>query len=999
MEKHGKFVFLLLICLAVAVGAFFLFSGGGATPIDVVPASTSTDPASLSVTPALTATIDGDHAAPVRSTVNVPGARPAQDPEIVAALAKFKGRVVAHDGTPAPERTVRLLRIDAQVAFQLEISMFSAPITDFPDVFAGETITGADGRFELTGVWPRSIYILKADALGPNPTLRLADRTPGPSETVDLGDIALKNAATVTGVVIDDGGKPVVGAMVRAADIPAIATQFLPLEQFDPEGWFIVGDADKRMVVELPAWANKFWKELPVPTTLSDAEGHFRLEGIEPGVNLIAATKSGFVAATQKNVKLDAGQTRDIGKLELGEGEVASGRVVDQQGKPIAGVHVIVGNRLNAVPIAFGRDAGKTDNKGTFECRGLGSSNVIAAAQRAPGEPWVITEPQSIQTDIVVTLPSRHTLTVHLLSELGQAIVSPRLRLLSFGDATGEDELPVFAQLGIARPVPLEARQTKLPDGRLQLRELSAGKYAIVAGAAGHAATMQTVDLTGDRDVELRLPPEQMIDVVVVDAQDKPIRNAAVYVELRGKGPDMIPLHAGHTGSDGKVRAKEMHGESAVVEATHPRFGAVAAKVDLPATTPVVLKMCDPATIVGEVTEDGKPPELGKYTAVVQRAGSETHGPVSGMPAIAMLDADGKFTMRGLQPGPWRVEVIKSLQAMRSFSSMMELMMMAQFSNQLPEQDVQLVAGQTTQVRLETNAPRIVEGPSARVGGTVWVDGRPGEGMIVHSWSEQQVSAVVDASGRFDLGQVKEGSIHLRVAEAPRGGLANLTSFNDAVWSQQVEVKVGNDVNLRIEVTTGSLVGFVLDVDGKPAGAVQVSAWGNVKGPDKNLARSGGSTLTDEEGRFELKRLPACTYHIECDGGTRGRAHATATVATGSQASVRAQLLRTFTLRGKIDRKTLAQDKEDRWLWLSLERQGGGLGEAGGQGGMVDREGDTFSIDGVLPGAYTLRIHGNMEGEWTHDGAIDITRDVDHFVVRPIKLPTPVPKSEAKKGN
>lgn len=993
MEKHGKLVVLLVILLAVAAGGLFLFSsGGGNAPLDVGSSASAGATGALSA-PSLQAPANAVPAAgPGRSTVEVAGAPPAQDPEITAALAKFTGRVVSHDGKPAPERRVRLFRIDPQVALLPGVSMLSEPVADFADAFAGDTNTGADGRFELAGVWPRSIYMLKADADGPNPTLRLTERTPGPGDTVDLGDIALKNAAVATGIVVDDSGKPVAGAMVRAADIPAIATQLVPVELFDPDGWFIVSERSARMVIEMPAWAKRIWKELPVPTTFSGADGRFRLEGIEPGVNLVAAVKSGFVAATQKNVKFDAGQTRDVGKLKLGEGEVASGRVVDQQGKPIAGVQVVVGNRLNAVPIVFGRDAGKTDDRGAFQCSGLGNSDVVAAARRGPGEPWLITEPQSIQKDIVVTLPSRHTLTVRLVSEAGLALASPRLRLLHFGEVTGQSELSMFAQLGVARAVPLDARQTKMDDGRIQLRDLDAGNYALVAGAAGHAPSLQNVELTGDREVEARLSQEQAIDVVVVDESDKPIRNASVYVELRGKGPDTMPQHAGHTGADGKLRVREVNRESAIVEAVHPRYGAVAANVTLPATAPVLIKMHAPSAIAGEVTENGKPPELGKYTALAQRPWGEVRGPVSGMPAMAVLDADGKFSMRGLQPGPCRVEIIKSLQAMQSFSSLMEMGMMARFAGDLPERDVQLVAGQTTQVRLETNAPRVVEGPSARVSGTVFVDGRAGEGMLVNAWNEQRVSAVVDASGQFDLGQVKEGTTHLRLIEKPGEGMA---FFNESLWSRAVEVKANADVTLRIEVTTGSLVGFVLDLDGRPAGAAQVSARGTIAGGDRQTAQAGGSTITDEEGRFELRRLPAGSYSVECDGGKRGRGTASATVTTGNQSEVRVQLARTFTLRGKLDRKALPVERqEEAWLWLALEPQAGAQLAVRNQGSSVEPDG-TFSIDNVIAGSYKMHIYGSFQGQWLHDGVIDITRDIDSFEVRPVQMQQP-PPSQAK---
>ncbi len=1004
MERHGKLVLLLFVVVALSVGGWLVFGAGGGSGLasGLSTGNESETPATLTTNAALSANAkDAESTALARTTVRGVAERPEEDAEIRAAMAKFVGRVVEHGGQPAAQRVVRFFRLDPQIALQPELDMLSAPIADFPDLVAGEATTAEDGRFAVEGAWPRSIYLIKADADGPNPTILLADRTPGPAETVDLGDIVLKNGAIVTGRVVDESGDPVVGAMVRAADVPAIVTTMVPIEQFDPEGWVIAGNGADRMVLEMPPWVKKYWKELPVPTTLSGADGSFRLEGVDPGMNLVAATKSGFLAATN-SVKLDPGQERAIGKLVLREGEIANGTVVDAQGKPIAGVQVVVGSRLSVAPVSFGREATRTDERGQFECSGLKTGDVIAAARRGSGEPWTITEPQSIQRALRITLPTQHVLTVRLISDAGKPIAMPKVALLSVGGAPNAGSITAFATLGFARQVPLAERQRKLEDGRIQFSGLDAARYAVMASAEAHGSTVETVELASDREVEVHLTAAHTIEVRVVNGDDKPIRRAAVYLQLEGKGPNPMPMHVGYTDGDGKLSVKQASRESALIEATHPRYGAAAAKVALPATAPLVIRLAEPGTIDGEVTEEGKPPELGKYMVVANRPWTELRGAVSGMPAMTVLSADGTFALRGLQPGKWRVEVVKSMQAVKSFGSMAEMMMAMRMTGDLPEQDVDLVPGKSVHVRLETKTRRVVDGPSANVSGTAFVNGRPAQGMVVYGWSEQRVSAEVDAVGQFDLGPVKEGNIHLRLVD----NSDSVAGFNNDLWSQSVVVKAANDVRLTIEITTGACSGVVYDLEGRPAVGVRVNAM-NVPAPGDN--RGGGSrgrAMTDSEGRFDFQRLPAGRYTLVADAAALGRGSASVDVLSSGRVTARIALERTFTVAGTFDRKPLDLKQEENMngVWLSFEYQlpaGSTVPDRGSSSSgssMVDDDG-SFRAKGLAPGSYRVRVYSRASGTWEHERLVEVVdRDLDSIAIVPVQKAPPPPRPPAKQN-
>ncbi|MEZ5967226.1 MAG: carboxypeptidase-like regulatory domain-containing protein [Planctomycetota bacterium] len=992
MEKHGKLVVLLLVLVGLGVGGWFAFGGAGAVPTSEVPAERETDdPSSLTAAPSLSAGTEVDRGpAPARAEVAVPGAGPLDDPEIRAALAKFVGRVVSFDGKPAADVAVRFYRIDPLIALLPERDALSEPITDFDGGVAGQATTAADGRFEVAGMWPRSMYMVKADADGPNAALKLADCTPGPAETVDLGDIVLKNGGTLTGKVVDESGDPIAGAMVRAADLPPMMTQFLPFEQFDPEGFVIGGDKDESMVVEMPGWVRKYWKELPVPTTLSGEDGSFRLEGVEPGVNLVVASKAGFVDASQKNVKLDPGQERALGKLVLREGEVASGRVIDAAGKPLSGVQVVVGSRLSVASVAFGRSAGVSDERGQFECSGFKAGDVVAAARRASGEPWTITPPQSIQRSLVITLPARCALTVRLASEVGRPIDTPRLQVYSFGGNRTNGPAAPFTALGFVRPLPLEGRQHVLEDGRIQIGDLDLGRYLVMAKAAGHSAKLEWIDLAADMETELRLPAGHDIPVLVRDGDGKPIARATVLVELKNSGPDPFPLNAGSTDRDGKLTVRDVGGESAVLEATHPRYGHASVRVQLPASAPAEIVLLEPGTIEGEVTAGDQPPEPGKYMVVANRGWDDNRGPLGGMPSLTVPDLEGKFALRGLQPGKWNVQVVPAVR-LRGFSSLTEMFMAARMSGDLPEQEVDLVAGRTMHVRLDTNASQVVEGPSANVSGSAFVDGRPADGMMVRLGGRRSRSTTVDATGQFDLGPVAVGHVSVTLSD-DEGPL-----MGGGLWSKRVEVKAGEPVHLTIEVTTGSLTGEVVDAGGgRPAAGVQIILRGEEEGGGNRFARA----IADSEGRFEFKRLAAGIYDVTAEGSASGRGMARVEVFGGTRATVRVQLEQTFTVRGRVDLSDL-DDKNDaeerRWVWLNFEPVDETRRDSNSWG-RVDLEDGTFVAKDLLPGRYRVRLNWSRSGEWEHSEILEVgNRDLEGVVIKP-RQKEPPPKVQGRQN-
>ena len=100
--------------------------------------------------------------APQRTAVSSRAARRGEDdPEIVAALGGYAGRVVDAKGTPVADCGVRLLRLAIDEILQPSMDLMD-PSSFEPTYVAGAAQTDGDGRFRIEGVFPRAVFLLQA---------------------------------------------------------------------------------------------------------------------------------------------------------------------------------------------------------------------------------------------------------------------------------------------------------------------------------------------------------------------------------------------------------------------------------------------------------------------------------------------------------------------------------------------------------------------------------------------------------------------------------------------------------------------------------------------------------------------------------------------------------------------------------------------------------------------------------------------------------------------
>lgn len=887
------------------------------------------------------------------------------DPEIRAGLSGFKGRVVTHTKIPVPDCGVRIYRGAMDSILTEGVDIFADAPTLQPQYIAGETRTANDGTFLIPGVWPRGFYVMFAGIGTDAPTHRLLTATPGPGEVVDLGDVELPDAGVITGTVLDENGDPLAGALVRAADLPGALAAFFPVERFDPKGAVLVREARSPIhVVEMPRWVEDAFEHVPIPTTRSDAEGHFRLVGVIPGSNLLATTKQGFLSDMKPSVQVRAGQTKDVGSVKLKRGEELTGKVVDTAGKPVAGAEVFAGSTLAMAPVDLAQRIGDTDAEGRFTGTGFSPGKVTVAARRGKGQPWVLAEPQPVLGEVVVTLPATFGAEIAVTLADNSPAKTARFRLLSGRAGDGAAEMAAF---GFVPPIDLKDRLQPKADGHWRIENLSAGRYTLVADAQDHATAFEAFVIeAADVQVTLQLPKKVAFPIRVLGPDDKPIRNAAVYAEARGKTVFEMPLHCGRTAADGRLSIEKFPAaEGLRVSVDHPRWGTVHGEAK--AGEELVLRMQAPGSLHGLLTENGKPAPQGQHTiGLERRRGDGPSGPLEQVPQLLHPAADGTFGVQALQPGEYRVHAIKSLDALRSPGGVFSLIQDMMTMRDIESESVQVVSGQVAEVRIDAGE-KPLEGPTAHLAGSVTVDGRLAAGYVVNVWGEgRRFNARVDERGRFDAGQVPAKDLFVSLLanakENPFGAMGQ------GLWSSRLTLQQGEQRELTIEITTSSISGICLLPDGSPAAGVNVQAQGKLK----NSTEEGNvwfSAPTDAQGRFHFEQVAEGTYALQArghqDDAFRGRLEGVVVNGGVPVDALRLELQKAAVVKGRVD-YTAFGNKKPRWCWIGFYKQAGDgqrdFGDYVDGSGVRDETGE-FTTSDLPAGRYCVRVHAMFDGD------------------------------------
>ncbi|HTR53306.1 MAG TPA: carboxypeptidase regulatory-like domain-containing protein [Kofleriaceae bacterium] len=562
-------------------------------------------------------------------------------------------------------------------------------------------------------------------------------------------------------------------------------------------------------------------------TATTDDHGKATL-AVRPGWIDVEANAAGFPSGHAFTSVGSAGGKGTVA-ITLRRGAAVSGRVVDEQGHPLAKVKVAAGERgerRRGPGERASPDEQTTDDQGKFAFPALAPGRHTLAASDGEHAP-TNSNPITVAADRPVT-------GVELVMKAGAAIS---------GQVVDSENKPVaYATVRVAgkggEMWRIAARQATTDQrGQFELRGLARAKLQVRAEAETTASTLVDVDTTAiaaKKDLRLVLDVAGAIAGTVVDDQGQPVAEVQVNAFpdiLGGASTDGLALagmssattdgggrFAIHGLPDGSYRlwADRHAGDGWGKQSTPAKVGDTSVRIVLPATGSLVGKL---------VLETGAVPKLA-YVELGSQAAT---------PAVA-----GAFEIKDLAAGPYDMHVWGP-----------------EFT-ELVKRDVKIEPGKATDLGTLT----VVRGRRL-VGRVVDASGTPAAGvhvklgqMLFSSASGDDDSSSDDFSG-LRSGDTDQTGTFVITGVPPKG---TVVMADDPVRGQSLAQNVPGGTDDPPAVTLalrgfGSIAGRVTQ-KGAPLANVAVSETSKGGGPQAGFVETGA------DGTFTMPKVPEGTIIV-----------------------------------------------------------------------------------------------------------------------------------------
>ncbi len=802
---------------------------------------------------------------------------------------RVRGIVLGPDGAPSA---------GAHVSLRPGLNSFLGQITDRQYRWL-ETVTDKSGRFDMPGVPAGQGYTATAVA----EQMSLEEVHGVDVRVAQVTEVTLRchEGALVAGHVIDADSKPVVGANV--------AMVYLDISR-------VLFSADGR--------------QTPIVT---DAEGHFRTEHVAAGrVAFVAAANDQAPSNIEELAVVDGGRYEDL-VLQLSEGALVRGRVVDDQKQPVAGAAVELRpfERPNdpqflKMMLKIRRVETKTGADGTFTAKGLTGERLIVQASKVGyttatrfgvklDEPDLVVEVQRgsvvrgkvLLGDVPLTRFRVDTRTTDIpaVAEASADGKPAKPDGNSGASWNGDDQGPRFGGRGMReRTVQMPEGQTMMDrgmngmdgnwreiqaaDGTFELRGIPPGRVRVRVRADGYLdAVNQEVDLQpGQTSDELvfKVEPGQPVAGRVIDDTGKPVSDAQVtaYKAREGKDrrgpfnfqidPEDFDFLALSSATNRRSAITDSKGEFLIasLEAGSYRFTARHPDLAKSSATDVEVKVSVPTPPV-EIKIDAGGGVEGTVTGFGMR-------PLADALMVAFSLQAGSMRSSTTDKGgfyridglpPGQYVVFKSRLDERADNIPLELM------SNMRLKTVTVRQGKFSRLDVQDDSE-----DGVRVHGIVRENGAPVPRALVTLLGSDRDGILgmgvranaASMDGRYELVGIKPGSYVMQVSRFQ--GQPVQTTFEVDVPGET------RDYLFDLSLPTSTIRGRVQDTRGQPVANLAVTlgsdqgSLGSADGLIGLIAQNGlGQARTNAEGEFTIRSVAAGTYRLTAGSriGGRGR--------------------------------------------------------------------------------------------------------------------------------
>jgi protocatechuate 3,4-dioxygenase beta subunit len=637
--------------------------------------------------------------------------------------------------------------------------------------------TDASGRFRLP-VKRAVPYTMRVEAKG------LAGRTVDKARPGTPLDVALTRGAALEGTVRDGvTGQPVPQARVEAR---------------------------QEMTLSLP-WEPK----AGVAQAVTDAKGHFRLEGLAGGPQTVSARVTGGNSG-RKNGALP-GRPADI---YLFPGATLSGTVWGPGNLRVAGA--VVRAEADAPGFRIAPEPAVSDDQGRYEIMGIEPGSYRLAARHKDFAPELVDG---------VTVERGGDAHADINLDKGASVVG---RLVAGPEQTVPGRVTIQEIDGQAVPWSLSEilRAEAGADGRFRLEMLPSGAHVLGVRAPGYSSKRVDVQVRpGGRDVDvgdIELESGLAIRGRVRDAAGRPIAGANLTASQAGMMAPS-PVQA-VSEADGSFVIGGLQPGAYRLNAFAAGYGGAERSVEAGVDKADVV-LSPAGSIAGLVVDDaGRPVEAFRVSANPARREGASADRFAMRPQGRMINsADGRFLLEDLGEGTYVVEASAVGRASAHVS------------------EVKVAPGSTADVgTIRLSAGGTVKGTVADTGG------QPVPGAVItvrgpgRDFMSMGAQGVSDPAGAFEVNGVPLGTVAVS---------ASHPSYAEGQVSG-IEVDAKNAAEARIVLSQGGRIeGWVRRRDGTGIAGASVFIMPMQRGG--GFSRGGGMLATSAEGAFVSEHVPA----------------------------------------------------------------------------------------------------------------------------------------------